>query len=112
MDRLTKKNSTGYERKDIHVKNQQLIDKLAAYEDAEENGEILLLPCKTVWYILDKGSRFATVAEKDISELPVYEIENIDKDGHYWSSKEKAEIQLEKMGEVIMNKKSMLKKKR
>lgn len=44
MERLTEKTGTGYERKDIRVKNQQLIDKLAAYEDAEEQGEILRLP--------------------------------------------------------------------
>ena len=44
MERLTEKTGTRYERKDIQVKNQQLIDKLAAYEDAEEQGEILRLP--------------------------------------------------------------------
>lgn len=45
MERLTEKTGTGYERKDIQVKNQQLIDKLAAYEDAEEQGLLLRLPC-------------------------------------------------------------------
>lgn len=35
MERLTEKTGTGYERKDIQVKNQQLIDNLAAYEEAE-----------------------------------------------------------------------------
>mgnify|MGYP000006558195 FL=1 len=58
MERLTEKTSTGYERKDIRVKNQQLIDKLAAYEDAEEQGLLLRLPCKvgdTVWQIMISG---------------------------------------------------------
>ena len=49
MERLTEKTSTGYERKDIQVKNQQLIDKLAAYEDAEEQvGD-------TVWLMMISG---------------------------------------------------------
>lgn len=58
MERLTEKTSTGYERKDIQVKNQQLIDKLAAYEDAEEQGLFVRLPCKvgdTVWQIMISG---------------------------------------------------------
>ena len=58
MERLTEKTSTGYERKDIQVKNQQLIDKLAAYEDAEEQGLLLRLPCKvgdTVWLMMISG---------------------------------------------------------
>lgn len=58
MERLTEKTGTGYERKDIQVKNQQLIDKLAAYEDAEEQGLLLRLPCKvgdTVWQIMISG---------------------------------------------------------
>ena len=46
MERLTEKTGTGYERKDIQVKNQQLIEKLAAYEDAEEQGLFVRLPCK------------------------------------------------------------------
>lgn len=46
MDRLTEKIDNLYERKSVRVKNQQLIDKLGAYEDAEENGLLLKLPCK------------------------------------------------------------------
>lgn len=46
MERLTKKDGNEYCRKYLRIKNQQLIDKLADYENAEENGLLLRLPCK------------------------------------------------------------------
>ena len=51
MERLTNYyiNRNGckmYERANNSVKNQQLIDKLAEYEDLEEKGLMLRLPCK------------------------------------------------------------------
>lgn len=52
MERLTMKAEDGYERVSIRTKNQQLIDKLAYYEDLEEQGRLIKLPCKvgdTVW---------------------------------------------------------------
>lgn len=52
MERLTMKTEDGYERVSIRTKNQQLIDKLAYYEDLEEQGRLIKLPCKvgdTVW---------------------------------------------------------------
>lgn len=52
MERLTIKTKDGYERQSIRTKNQQLIDKLADYEDLEEQGRLIKLPCKvgdTVW---------------------------------------------------------------
>ena len=44
-----------YERADNSVKNQQLIDKLGKYEDAEEQGLLLRLPCveNTAVYIIE-----------------------------------------------------------
>lgn len=72
-------------------------DKLAAYEDAEEHGLILRLPCNEVWFICDKGTKYATVMSKSINDLTVYEIRKIDKDGRYWSSKKKAESKLAEM---------------
>lgn len=54
MERLTIKSEDGYDRTNIRVKNQQLIDKLAYYEDIEEQGRLYILPCKsgdTVYYI-------------------------------------------------------------
>lgn len=46
MERLTIKTEDGYERVSIWTKNQQLIDKLAYYEDLEEQGRLVILPCK------------------------------------------------------------------
>ena len=45
MERLTIKTEDGYERVSIRTKNQQLIDKLAYYEDLEEQGRLIKLPC-------------------------------------------------------------------
>ena len=72
-------------------------EKLAAYEDAEEQGLLLRLPCNEVWFICDKGTKYATVMSKSINDLTVYEIRKIDKDGRYWSSKKKAEAKLSEM---------------
>ena len=46
MERLTMKTEDGYERVSIWTKNQQLIDKLAYYENLEEQGRLIKLPCK------------------------------------------------------------------
>ncbi len=71
MERLTEKTSTGYERKDIQVKNQQLIDKLAAYEDAEEQGLLLRLPyplgTEYIYFVDEK--------DMDVYELDAEKIE-------------------------------------
>lgn len=45
MERLTMKTEDGYERVSIWAKNQQLIDKLAYYEDLEEQGRMIIFPC-------------------------------------------------------------------
>lgn len=67
MERLTIKTEDGYERRSIRTKNQQLIDKLAYYENLEEQDRFVKLPCKpgdTVYYINpDKNT---------INELVVY----------------------------------------
>lgn len=67
------------------------VEKLAEYENAEEEGRLVVLPCDTVWFILDKDSPYAMVIPKSIEDLCLYEIKKIDKDERYWSSKEKAE---------------------
>lgn len=46
MKRLTIKTEDGYERVSVRTKNQQLIDKLAYYEDLDEQGRLVKLPCK------------------------------------------------------------------
>ena len=71
--------------------------KLKAYEDAEEQGLLLRLPCNKVWFICDKGTEYATIMSKDIADLTGYEVRKIDRDGRYWSTKEKAEAKLAEM---------------
>ena len=73
--------------------------KLKDYEDAEEQGFLLRLPCNKVWFICDKGTKYATIMSKDIYDLTGYEVRKIDRDGRYWSTKEKAEAELKKMEE-------------
>lgn len=59
MERLTIKSEDGYDRTSIRVKNQQLIDKLAYYEDIEEQGRLVKLPCKVgdTLYRVNKGAK-------------------------------------------------------
>ena len=46
MERLTVFDGDKWDRATLKVKNQDLIDKLATYEDADEQGYLLWLPCK------------------------------------------------------------------
>lgn len=73
-------------------------EKLAEYETAEEEGRLVVLPCDTVYFICDKGTKDAHVRTKSILDLLVYDINGIDKDGRYWSVKEEAEKALKEMG--------------
>lgn len=72
--------------------------KLKDYEDLEEQGRLLKLPCDKVYYIVDKNNpKYAAVMSKAIRDLTVYEIENIDIDGRYFSTKELAEAKLKEL---------------
>lgn len=73
------------------------VEKLAEYENAEEEGRLAVLPCDTVYFICDKGTKDAHVRAKSILDLLVYDINGIDKDGRYWSVKEEAEKALKEM---------------
>lgn len=67
MERLTMKTEDGYERVSIWTKNQQLIDKLAYYEDLEEQGRLLKLPCKvgdTVYCIFNRYTKCTSSNER------------------------------------------------
>ena len=70
---------------------QDIIDKLAKYETSEEEGRLVVLPCDTVYFLCDKGTKYAHVRAKSIFDLLVYDINGIDKDGRYWSVKAEAE---------------------
>lgn len=98
MERLVQKINFGYG--DMYVygeadfeSNQTLqepLEKLFRYEESCEKNRVIELPCDKVWYICDRGTRFATVTQKSIRDLMLFEIEKIDIDGRYWSTEEKA----------------------
>ncbi len=72
MERLTIKTKDGYERQSIRTKNQQLIDKLAEYENLEEQGRLIKLPCKVgddVYYILGIPNETPCAIDKCTFEL-------------------------------------------
>lgn len=73
--------------------------RLKEYEDLEEQGSLVKLPCKYVYYIVDiNNPRYAKVAKRFIKVLAIYEIENIDKENcKYFSTKEKAEERLKEL---------------
>lgn len=75
-----------------------LRENLKEYEDLEEQGRLIKLPCDKVYYIIDKNnSKYAAVMSKTIRDLTVYEIENIDIDGRYFSTEELAEAKLKEL---------------
>lgn len=72
--------------------------KLKEYEELEEQSRLIKLPCKEVYYIVDKNNPIhATIMRKTIRDLTVYEIENIDIDGRYFSTNEAAEAKLKEL---------------
>lgn len=76
-----------------------LIEKLGKYEDLEEQGRLVKLPCKNVYFIIDiNNPKYAMVMRKSIRELAIYEIESIDKENcKYFSTEEKAEAKLKEL---------------
>lgn len=107
MERLTKTYSDGthgasdslpcgensYDYKNL------LIERLGKYEDLEEQGRLVRLPCKYVYYIVDiNNPKYAMVMKRTIRELAIYEIEDIDKENcKYFSTEEKAEAKLKEL---------------
>lgn len=75
------------------------MEKLADYEDLEEQGGLVKLPCNDVYFIVDiNNPKYAMVMKRPIRELAIYEIENIDKSGcKYFSTEEKAEAKLKEL---------------
>lgn len=73
--------------------------KLKDYEDLEEQGRLVILPCKYVYYIVDiNNPKYAMVMKRPIRELAIYEIEDIDKENcKYFSTKGKAEEKLKEL---------------
>ena len=77
-------------------------EKLAEYETADEERRLVVLPCDTVYFIYVNKNGRAHVRAKSILDLYLHEILGIDRDGRYWSVKEKAEKALKeiKKGEM------------
>lgn len=77
----------------------KILTKLGEYEDLEEQSRLVKLPCKDVYFIVDANNpKYAMVMKRPIRELPIYEIENIDKSGcKYFSTEEKAETRLKEL---------------
>lgn len=75
-----------------------ILKKLADYEDLEEQGRLIKLPCDKAYYIVDKNNpRFAMVNCKSITDLTLYEINEIDIGGIYFSTEELAEAKLKEL---------------
>lgn len=76
-----------------------LRETLKNYEGLEEQGRLVKLPCKDVYYIVDiNNPKYAMVMKRPIRELAIYEIEDIDKENcKYFSTEEKAEARLKEL---------------
>lgn len=75
------------------------VDFYKEYEDLEEQGKLIKLPCKDVYFIIDiNNPKYAMVTKKPIRELAIYEIEDIDKENcKYFSTEEKAKAKLKEL---------------
>ena len=77
--------------------DRKIYNKLREYEDAEEQGLLIRLPCKYVYFLVDVNSKFGgMVMKKPIKDLTLFEIEQVDK-RKYYSAKEEAEAALAEM---------------
>lgn len=52
--------------------------------------EVIVPPCKAVWYIVNRNTEFECVMAANIENLPLYIIKNLDK-YEYYECKEEAE---------------------
>jgi hypothetical protein len=75
------------------------VDKWRKYKDLEEQGRLVLLPCKDVYFIVDiNNPKYSMVMKRSIRELAIYEIENIDKENcKYFSTEEKVKARLKEL---------------
>lgn len=107
MERLTRRSANGTgiyatpggEPVEWESNYHNVLQKLADYEDLEEQDRLVKLPCKYVWRIVNKKSpKYAFTIKSPITELAIYEIEDIDKENcKYFSTEEKAEARLKEL---------------
>lgn len=119
MERLTREdwkneNSMMWEKvNDLNIDEsvkksmKDVLKKLAEYEDLEDQGKLLKLPCDTVWFILERNTEHAAVMSKPVRDLTIYEIEGIDKKGYYWSTEELAKDALDADMEKRIDRRTM-----
>ena len=88
---------------DAFYSHMLMVQKLGEYEELEEEGKLLKLPCKRVYYIVDElNPKYAFVMGCPIKDLRIYDIEKIDKDNcKYYSSEEKAEVKLKELRDKL-----------
>lgn len=86
------------------------LEKSKEYQQLEEQGRLIKLPCKDVYYIVDiNNPRYAMIMKRPVRELTIYEIEDIDKENcKYFSTKEKAEARLRELRGDINGKRKLL----
>jgi hypothetical protein len=63
------------------------IEQLAAHFAAND---VFVPPCEKVWFIYDRGTRWASIMSKSIYLLRLYELKDLKKFGYY-TTKEAAE---------------------
>lgn len=82
-----------------HEQLAEWLTQLKEHQQLEEQGGLIKLPCKDVYFIVDINNlKYAMVMKRPIRELTIYEIENIDKSGcKYFSTEEKAEAKLKEL---------------
>jgi len=80
--RLTKRNADGIacSAKPFEISTFNMVEKLAAYEDAEEQGRLVILPCKVgdTVYVLrcGLGANFLSVYPSSVIGFKIGRIEN------------------------------------
>lgn len=54
---------------------------------------VFVSPCETVWFIVDKNTKYAMAMPRQTDELPLYMLKDLNKYGYY-KTKEEAEKHL------------------
>ena len=99
MERLTEKAQLQKYTRKLNVTVNEVEVKLAEYEDLEEQGLLLRLPCPigTTVYLIDINDYF--VLNEFIEEVP-FKLDMLDYVGKYvFLTKEEAEAELQKLKE-------------
>lgn len=101
MERLTVRNDCGEAEPLGNALSYQMIDKLCRYEDAEEQGLLVRLPCKVgshVWRVWEVDGRKPEITEHYMSDL-LHIVQWLNKFGKtVFLTREEAEAALAKEG--------------